>query len=163
MGIDDIITRGSGKISMGNAASALEGVSRFDVVAFCAEEFQPDRSLILRKNARTRVIYAPNDDGDLTRRQLEIAAHAADQVAGEFLQGQKVLVICMAGKNRSGLVIALALHMLSGAGGVAAARLVRAKRRSFGGPALTNPSFNALLENIPPRPKPSGGIALGGV
>ena len=146
-----------GVIAMGNRKSVAENGEYFDLIVLCAEEFQPHRSLILRPDSRTRVVYAPNDDAELTEEQLMIATRAADQVAGAFLQGKKVLVTCWEGRNRSGLVTALALHMLSGAGGNVVSRLVRARRRV---PALTSPSFDRVLTSIRPRQRPSHGIHL---
>jgi protein-tyrosine phosphatase len=161
MSLDVILAKErGGTICMGDARAAIEAISQFDLVVFCAEEFQPKRELILRTTSKVRVVYAPFDDGDLSRHELETATHAADAVAGGFHHGRKVLVTCMQGRNRSGLVVALALHMLSGAGGAAAMRMVRARRQAAEGPALANLAFMKLLENIPPRAMPKHGIRL---
>lgn len=161
MSIDVIIAKDKGAICMGDARAAVEAIPHFDVVVLCAEEFQPTREMIRNGKRRVALVYAPIDDAELSEKELMIATRAADIVAEMFEQGKQVLVTCMAGRNRSGLVVALALHMLSGAGGVAARRIVRERRTSADGPALSNPSFNALLDNIPARAPPTLRLAGG--
>ncbi len=85
----------------------------FNVVVLCADEFQPARHIIATEDME--VIHAPNDDSEnpLTRDQLTVAIAASRVVVKRFKEGKKVLVSCMQGRNRSGLVMALALHRLA--------------------------------------------------
>lgn len=111
------------------------------------------------------VIHAPNnDDGSpLTRDQLDRALTAARQVVTRLQNGQKVLVTCAAGVNRSGLVSALSLHFLKGWSGDKCIAVVRKRRQTRQMP-LCNPFFTAALRKLPaatPKPKMSpGGIYL---
>ena len=115
---------------------------KHDVIVLAAEEFQPPRD---RLDPGARIIYAPNDDADLTPGQIQTAAAAAADVADALAREQDVLVTCFAGRNRSGLISALALHFLTGMSGRDAANLVRKAREN----ALTNPSFSSFLDAIP--------------
>jgi hypothetical protein len=119
----------------------------FDVVVFCAEEYQPPPELY----PGVKVILAPNDDNGLrppTRRELQIARKASKLVAAHIMSGDKVLVTCMAGRNRSGLVTALALVRLYGVSGGDAMRIVRMRRLAATGEVLSNPHFAAILERV---------------
>lgn len=100
-----------------------------------------------------KVIHAPNDDNEerypFTRERLAVALQAARQVAADVQAGKQVLVTCAAGKNRSGLVSALTLHLLYGWPGTDCAALVRRKRIPLDGyPALSNPVFSRALSNL---------------
>jgi hypothetical protein len=143
-----VISPNGGVISQGDAASACEGEGRFDVIVLCAEEFQPPKGLIITGD-KTQIIYAPNDDASLTEEQIIVARAAAENVASAYLKEKRVLVTCMQGRNRSGLVVALAMHLIYGMNGDMAADIVRRKRK--GAPALTNPSFNEFLSKLAAR------------
>jgi protein-tyrosine phosphatase len=119
----------------------------FDVLVLCAREYQPTEAsfpgLVL--------INAPNDDHYfVTREDLDGAVNAASQVAEHVKAGRKVLVTCLAGINRSGLVVALALHKVFGYSGQTCINLVRAKRRLADGDdvALTNTIFVESLQKL---------------
>ena len=112
----------------------------FDVLVLCAEEYQPPAEWF----PGVRVIYAPNrDDYERapTSRELAAAKDASKLVAMHVMSGDKVLVTCMAGRNRSGLVTALALKRLYGMSGKQAILLVRERRKHVTGEALSNPHF----------------------
>ena len=118
----------------------------FSAVVLCAIENQPPAS----KFEGIDVLYAPNDDNPLrapTRDELLIAVDAAKQVAQRVQDGQKVLVTCMAGLNRSGLVNAFALHILTGWSGPRCVQQVQAKRQA----ALSNRQFVRVLSRIRSR------------
>lgn len=140
-----------GEIWQGNADSALDLHASFDLLVLCAEEFQPEPRAFT--GSETSVLYAPNDDSKPTPDQLRIAHAAANQVARTTMLGGRSLVTCFAGRNRSGLVSALALHMLTGCGGRMAKNVVRMRR--LGAPALTNRDFNRVLDRIPPETQPA--------
>jgi hypothetical protein len=118
----------------------------FSAVVLCADESQPPAW----KFEGIDVIHAPNDDNPVrppTREELDIAVKAAKQVVKRVLAGKKVLVTCMAGLNRSGLVNALALHMLTGWAGTMCVDHVQAKREA----ALCNRYFVEVICKIPAR------------
>jgi protein-tyrosine phosphatase len=115
----------------------------FDVVVFCAQEYQPRVSFF----PDIEVIHAPNDDDSsrsITQQELSTAARAAKKVVRAVNQGKKVLVTCLAGRNRSGLVVALALHQLTGMSGEEVVTYIK-ERRPY---ALTNSNFVDVLSQI---------------
>jgi hypothetical protein len=131
----------------------------FTHVVLCAEEWQPPnyvRPDILAPMGYVAntdpypgvtILHSPNDDDyDIppSRIQLALAIKTAKAVADAVLSGGKVLVTCWAGRNRSGLVSALALHKITGASGEACISFVQ-KARSR---ALTNPQFVEALGRI---------------
>jgi protein-tyrosine phosphatase len=70
----------------------------------------------------------------------ELVDHVVAMVRG----GRRVLVHCTYGRNRSGLVVALAVRELFGLSGADAANLVRERRRR----ALNNETFTAHLDGL---------------
>lgn len=115
----------------------------FTVLVLTAEEYQPRGA----EFPGVYVIHAPNDDSGtpLTAAQWATAVRAGELVAKAIERGERVLVTCQMGRNRSGLVSALALHMLTGISGGEAARIVKAQRAN----ALTNRWFLATLFRVP--------------
>ncbi len=130
-----------GELWQGDVMSAMER-GKHDVIVLAAEEFQPPRDSL---DPAATIIYAPNDDDTLTPSQLKTAVAAAVEVKNALARGQNVLVTCFAGRNRSGLISALALHGYTGMSGREATRLVQQARPN----ALTNPSFSDFLATIP--------------
>lgn len=122
----------------------------FDVVVLCAEELQPDRADVAAwwESSRVRLILAPMNDTD-DREELPRVVGVASRAAGEVVlaldRGDRVLVTCAQGRNRSGLVSALALVRRCGVSGREAARVVREARPS----ALTNALFREFLDGVP--------------
>ena len=116
----------------------------FDVVVFAAKEWQPvafmypDVSVI-------KVALEDDYERPMTRTEVLATRRVAKMVVDAVRAGQKVLVTCLAGRNRSGLIVAMAIMELYGVDGVEAARLVRQKRKTPMGPALSNPQFRAML------------------
>jgi len=93
------------------------------------------------------VIYAPLDDDfdePPPRDVLRGAVYAGRMVALRLAERRKVLVTCWQGKNRSGLVSAIGLHLHLGISGKAAARIVQTRRKG----ALRNPQFCTLLDGL---------------
>jgi hypothetical protein len=120
----------------------------FHLVILCANEYQPPKEQFL---GGIDVIHAPNDDNPSrapTRQELQLAIAAAKQAAERVRDGKHVLVTCMAGLNRSGLVSALTLHMLFGWAGAQCASHVQSKRHH----ALCNPQFVKVLSTLRPKP-----------
>lgn len=118
------------------------GRAGFDTVVLCAVELQPGNGLVPPRGVRA--IKCPLDD-DPTVRLAESdwkkAVWAAEIVARRVRRGQRVLVTCAAGRNRSGLVTSIALHMLSGMRGRDCIRHIRQRRQN----ACTNPRFNEAV------------------
>jgi hypothetical protein len=139
---------GTGSLWQGGHDDVMNSGDQYDVVVLCAEEFQPKRSVFLRPRDKTNLLYAPNDDSGtpLTKDQANIACRAARQVAHEYRSGKKILVSCMQGRNRSGLVSALTIHLLYGMSGRESKKFVKARIPN----ALVNDSFNRFLGVIQP-------------
>jgi protein-tyrosine phosphatase len=135
-------------LSQGGVPEEGGAVARagFKVLVLCADEYQPSDRLFHNLD---EVIHAPNDDGlgPFTKIQKVIARLAANRVADHVRAKQHVLVTCMAGRNRSGLVTALALHKLYGWSGARCIHHVQAHREN----ALTNPDFVDYLKTLPVR------------
>lgn len=122
----------------------------FHTLVLCAEEMQPMASDIYKMGAKyPRIIYAPNDDSEnpLTMVQADLAVRAANEVGKDFVKGRKILVSCMQGRNRSGLVTAIALTKIYGMSGEKALSIVQGKVPR----ALTNASFRRFLRALPAR------------
>ncbi len=121
--------------------------SGFDMIVLCAEELQPDK--VPCNFSGCVVVCAPLDDTDEPDKVpgiVEAAANAANVVVDALGRGQRVLVTCAKGRNRSGLVVALVLvaHLrISG-------REARERVQTLRPNALTNGAFAAFLDKVPP-------------
>lgn len=115
----------------------------FHVLVLCAEELQPPAELY----DDLRVIHSPIDDAVLKKDEWKRSWESAVEVAKRVKTGEKVLVTCAAGFNRSGLVTAISLWMLTGAPGDVIVRHVRSRRRG----ALRNASFVRAIEQLKRR------------
>ena len=82
-------------------------------------------------------------DGDLDEVDFEDAWFLARQVYAEWKHGRRVLVRCLSGLNRSGLIIGMVL-LLDGMSGDQAIDLMRAKRHRH---VLCNPDFELWLHD----------------
>lgn len=118
----------------------------FDALVLAAQEhqrpdFYPD----------VKVILAPGDDIDQAyalANFLPTWLRAASEVATRVKDGQKVLVTCMAGLNRSGFITTMALHHLTGWSGADCVAHVKVHRQL----ALCNKTFaNYFIDNIKSR------------
>ncbi len=110
----------------------------FDVLVLCAVEIQPERLAFSR-----RVVRCPLPDASLTALEQRLAISRARVVAGALASGQRVLVTCHKGLNRSALVAALALACITRMSSRDLVRLIRERRSPK---ALGNPHFVRLLE-----------------
>lgn len=112
----------------------------FDLVVLCETEYQP----IWRDGGW--LIRCPFEDAEIDGLMFERTRLAAKAVATAVREGEKVLVACFAGRNRSGLIAALTLIEL-GRTPIDAVGLVRVARGNTAyGPALDNPSFLRALK-----------------
>jgi len=150
--MSDVILRqgGSGLIAQGSAKDAVEAPEgSYHVIVLCAEEWQPNPQVWRPKGVT--VVYAPNDDSDkITRDQLDTVRDAARIVVDAYRKGLRVLVTCMQGRNRSGLVTAIALHTILGVSGARAVEIVRNRRRGAVA-VLSNPLFVRILNRLEAR------------
>lgn len=121
----------------------------YDLVVLCAVDYQPPA----RRFTGVDVWHIPFEDDSNTpmpRPVLKSVFAAADKVVERIRQGDKVLVTCWAGINRSGLVSAISLHKLLGMSGSDAAHLIKFKRPG----ALTNVLFIRMLGQLPEKTPP---------
>lgn len=115
------------------------GPLSFDVLALCAEEYQP-RS---EEFPRVKVLHVPMLDEEPARfTDLKAAYLAARELVKYWRDGSRVLVTCMAGLNRSGLVVCLMLMLRYKLSTDSAVRILRAKRGAY---ALGNLDFHKFL------------------
>lgn len=115
----------------------------FNLLVLCAEEHQPPASSF----PGVEVLHAPNDDDFErlpTRDELRVALQAARRATAVLASGGSVLSTCFAGRNRSGLVSGLALHLWLGCPGSEAIRMIQAARPK----ALRNPGFQTVLGRL---------------
>jgi protein-tyrosine phosphatase len=114
----------------------------FDVLVLCAEEFQPSKMLA---NAETRIVRCPIADSLLYPKEETLALSTARIVAEAIDHGSSVLSTCHMGKNRSALIAALALLMLTPMDGVEVIWFIRSRR---GAEALANQRFQEAIRNF---------------
>lgn len=122
----------------------------FDLVVLCALEnqFSPATYGVRPFGRRARVMRVPLTDGNapLAQHNVVRAYAAAREVARSHARGERVLVTCYLGLNRSGLVTALALVEM----GFRAEQAVGAVKHARPG-ALRNVFFEQLVHNIAGR------------
>jgi hypothetical protein len=112
----------------------------FDVLVLCAEELQPP-SLAFQGS----VLRCPLPDGQLDTLQVSRVVQTARIAAQHWMRGQRVLVTCAQGINRSALVASFTLAFVSQRGADELIQLMRAKRHPQ---ALYNPHFQALMQRL---------------
>lgn len=122
----------------------------FSALALCATTREYRRVAGYEPSGRTfpgvLVLHASLDDSYLDPETLRAAYRAGDMVASAHADGRRVLVTCWMGRNRSGLVLALALRRRFGWSGRRALRAIQAHRED----ALTNEHFASFLSELPP-------------
>jgi protein-tyrosine phosphatase len=121
-----------GRLAQGSAPP-LDLRAPFDVVVLAAKEYQPNLP-------GYEVMHVPLDDGPppdkLTRMRIR---RAARNVADHVRLGNRVLVTCWQGRNRSGVIAGLALVQLD----VPREQVVHRIQRLRDG--LRNPYFRAMV------------------
>lgn len=126
------------RLWMGAAPDPTELYSRFDAIVMCAQEIQP----VMRKFKGT-VLRAPfHGDPYPMARERKIAIRAAREVVKRLQKGQKVLVTCSDGLERSGLVTGITLRMATKKQPGEIIYLIRKARGDW---ALRNPSFARII------------------
>ena len=113
----------------------------FDALVLAAKEFQPNEQSF----PDIEVLHAPMDDDfkGMPVGDRERAVNAARQTARWVKQGKNVLVTCWQGRNRSGVIAALALMLLRPK--AKPEQVVHLIRSARGPLALSNPHFTRLL------------------
>jgi hypothetical protein len=141
-------TRLAPQLYIGSAPSLGPQLARagFDVLVLCAAEYQPP---LRNFPGLSAVVHAPFDDDALDEQAIDMAVTAAMDVQDHVMDGERVLVTCMAGRNRSGLVCALALHLLTCCDPRDAIIHIKRTRVGIdGGEALTNENFIEFLRTF---------------
>ena len=114
----------------------------FDRLVLFAREYQVPECFGSVQVAQVRL----NDDGTpMTRDEAVAAVRTAARVIRWLTEDLRVLVTCFAGRNRSGLVCALAL--CKGPHAMPLEAAVKAVRTARGDNALSNPWFNQFLKD----------------
>lgn len=123
---------------------------KVDAICFAAWEYQPRI-----KAKHLSIIRARLDDSGMPMLQRERAeaVWAANKVRTFLDKGAIVLVTCVAGLNRSGLVCALSLmlateHSTTTPSCLTSRQAIKAVRRARGPRALSNDYFLAFLESM---------------
>lgn len=89
-----------------------------------------------------RYSHFPIPDGLL--KQDQYLSRFAKELAAQIEEGEVVLTMCNAGRNRSGLLSALIIRELTGIPGSEAIKVVREHRPN----SLVNPHFNRFLRSL---------------
>jgi protein-tyrosine phosphatase len=113
-------------------------LNTFDVVVFAADSFQPD---LIRGFKRTAIRCGIQDEA-ITPSEKNRAMLCARMVARSLQEGKRVLVTCISGWNRSSLVAAIAILMVTH---MSAEQVVSLIRMARGKDALCNHSFVEFL------------------
>lgn len=121
----------------------VEALNRFDVVVFAADSNQPSWIRGFRKTA----IRCGIDDAELTEHEMRRVRSCAKLVAKYLFYGKTVLVTCISGWNRSSLVAALALKMVTR---YSVEEIIDLIRQARGESALSNDSFVEFLAHETP-------------
>ncbi len=116
-----------------------------DVLVLSAMEHQLAASCF--QGVETLYVKLDDSGPPPSERELRDAQRVADDVAWRYMHGERVLITCFAGLNRSGLITALVLMRAYGFDGKTAIAVVQAARPA----ALGNAHFRAYLEGLPPR------------
>jgi protein-tyrosine phosphatase len=118
----------------------------YQVIVLVSDEYQPPSTAFPGVRVRR---FPFNDVPNPSPQDFDIAWQAAEAVARDLALGRRVLVTCRMGRNRSGLVAALALHILTGASGAEVLDIVSSRRRdALGVKAISNPAFQQYLLNL---------------
>ncbi len=110
-------------------------------LVLCAREIQDG------EYPGVHVVHCPLDDAELTSDEWRRAWRAAGEALARLPHGP-LLVTCAHGRNRSGLVTAIVLRLLYGVPGDECVAVIRERRWSPWGGALTNESFVRAIRTL---------------
>lgn len=123
----------------------------FDWVVLCALEYQP----AAERFAGVRVVHCPLDDDPvrgLPHKDQAMALRVGRMMGQAAKRGERVLITCYLGRNRSGLVMAHAL--LTVVPNMSATEAIYRIRQARGSAALSNPRFVEILRAERPAREP---------
>ena len=136
------------RLWVGCRPPADRDLPEFDVLVLCALEYQPNPVAF-----HGQVMRCPLPDAQLTDHQVAHALMVARAVATSLTSGRRVLISCANGLNRSTLVAALALMLVTRMGADELVELIQRtarrrvdRRRSRDAPF--NPHFHAVLRRV---------------
>lgn len=136
------------RLWIGSAPPLDRDLPSFDLLVLCAREIQPERTAF-----HGLVVRCPLVDDVLSNAELATALRTSKAVAGALIKQRSVLVTCVAGRNRSALVVGFALSRVTMMGADEIITLIQQRRAG----ALTNPHFRYLIERlVTNRRSPSG-------
>jgi protein-tyrosine phosphatase len=114
----------------------------FGLVVLAAYELQDAPAVTVPK------LYVPIDDAVLSLDEKARTFEAAKVVAEYRARGQRVLVTCLQGRNRSALIAAQALMLAGLTADEAIARCRNNRKPMVGGKVLSNPNFVKHLQEL---------------
>jgi hypothetical protein len=112
----------------------------FDLLVLCAQELQPERVAF-----HGRTLRCPVPDSRLETPQIARVLSTSRVVAEALTHGQRILVTCSAGINRSALVASMAIARVTR---MSADELELLMRRARSPQALGNQHFRELIVNL---------------
>ncbi len=131
----------------------------FHYLVFCASEYHPRPSHF----EDVKVSRLDLEDGPATVVPSEIRRirHTTKRIIAGIRSGEKALITCLDGMNRSGLVTAMILNILQGISGRQAVHHIQSRRFLDGKtPFWNNPSFENYLCTLGSRVIPRKGETL---
>jgi protein-tyrosine phosphatase len=124
--------------------SAPTGSHGFNVIALCAEEYQPPAKVFAPAKV-LRIRLADNFRPLSAPRVREIKDKVSFLVE-EWAEGSSLLITCAMGRNRSALISALVLSQVCNVSPAEAGKYVRKVRKdAYGVAALENAYFREVL------------------
>lgn len=126
------------RLWVGGAPPLDRDLPDFDVLFLCASEIQPPAVAFSRE-----LVRVPLRDDVLTPYELKRAIIGGTQVAEALRRGQRVLVTCHQGRNRSALVAGLGIGLVTRMTTPQIVRLMRERRHPA---ALGNAHFVDVLQ-----------------
>ena len=124
------------------------GCYSFDLIVLVDDEYQPEASSF----PCSRVLRIPLSDYRLPTPEEYVQARlVAETVVAWYRAGNKILVTCGAGLNRSGLITGLTMKML----GYQQDDLIRLIRQARGDRAIRNTGYLAFIAKISSISAPS--------
>jgi hypothetical protein len=130
----------------------------FSAIVFAADDLQPsddELAMLQQRYPRLEILRTPMVDTErypLASTSISLAVQMAQKVTDLIRGCRPVLVTCVAGRNRSGLISGLVLREISGMTGREASKHIRYARAQHlppGEEALSNDAFRDFLESQP--------------
>lgn len=128
------------RLWIGAAPPVDKDLTKVDLLVLCAREIQPERLAF-----HGHILRCPLPDAEITNAELHRALDASRRVAQALVSGDRALVTCAIGINRSALVAALALGRITTMGSQQIIDLIRQRRRAD---CLSNPYFVAEIDRL---------------